>query len=220
MSGEQVIEAIMTNVFVRAIEVLIAPILIWWKSSGFKKEWPKPVLIGFLVIVTASCLFLEEKLTALVRYATYDDQRVIRDWLDELKLGSTLTTSKEEVFRITVTGESTLAIFKKRDKPRVITFQAGVLLNQQTMARLQRLSVDDRKRLQNEMQLELARHNYYFPAFQLTDNSIFNFFGMENDVEFPEGSSKSVLDEQFRKVTNIKRVVDLVVQSWIAQGKL
>lgn len=63
MTGEQIIEAIMTNVFVRAIEVLPAPALIWWNASAFKKQWPKPVLAGFLLILTASCLFLEEKLS-------------------------------------------------------------------------------------------------------------------------------------------------------------
>lgn len=211
----------MTNAFVRGIEVLFAPAFIWWKASRVKREWPKPILIGFLVIVTASCLFLEEKITAWVRYATYDDQRVIREWLDELKLGSTLTTSKEEIFRFTARGESTLAIFKRRDKPRVITFQSGVVFNPQVIAGIQRLSDEDKNKLQNEMLLELARHSYYFPIPQLNvNNNTLGFFGMESDIEFPEGSSKSVLDEQYRKVTNIKRVVDLVLQSWSIQGKL
>ena len=43
-TGEQIAEAIMTNVVVRAIEVLAAPIFIWFKAGKNKKDWPKPIL--------------------------------------------------------------------------------------------------------------------------------------------------------------------------------
>lgn len=59
-TGEQILEAVMTNTVARFIEVLAAPIFIWLKTGKSKKDWPKPILLGFVIIVLASCLFLEE----------------------------------------------------------------------------------------------------------------------------------------------------------------
>lgn len=220
MTGEQVIEAVMTNVVVRILEVLIAPLLVWWKASRLKKEWPKPILIGFILVVTASCLFLEEKITALVRYATYDEERVIRAWLDELHLQTVMSTTKEEVFRLDATGHTQLSVYRKRSSPGVITFSSGIRLSTEEMSRIQQLPVAERKHLESDIYLELSRHELYPPVVELKDNEIMNLWGMESDFEFSESSPRSVLDEQFRKVTSVRRVVQLVLRSWIAQGKL
>lgn len=202
MTGEQVIEAVMTNVVVRGLEVLVAPVLIWWKASRLKKEWPKPILIGFILVVTASCLFLEEKITAWVRYATYDEQRIIRAWLDELHLQNVLSTTKNEIFRFDATGHTQLSIYRKRSSPGVITFSSGILLNTQDMARIQHLPLTERKHLESDIYLELSRHELYPPVVELKDNEIMNVWGMESDFEFSESTPRSVLDEQFRKVTS------------------
>src|SRR5690349_8878853 len=136
MWGEQFLEAFMTNIGVRAVEVLAAPAWIWWKSRKVKRDWPMPILIGFSIVVLASCLFLEEKLTAWVQNLTYSEERVIRDWLDELKYPHTYSTSKDDAFRFTVVGQTVFDIFQRHGGKGILIIEQEIKVKPDVVARI------------------------------------------------------------------------------------
>ena len=218
MGPEQILEAVMTSTVVRLFEVLAAPIFIWFKSGTSKKDLPKPQLIGFIIIVFASSLFLEEKITGWVKQFTYSDQQVIREWLDEQKLSNTLESTKDFAFRFIVKGEITFEIIKKRDSQGIISFVTGLTIKPDRMEKIKKLSESQRSMLWSDLLIEFSRHGIYLPP--APSNSFLETVMVQRNFAFPPGSPKAALYQNLADFKGIRAIIDLLIASWEAQGKL
>lgn len=219
MTGEGVVEAIMTNVLVRGAEIFIAPIWLALKGKSFKKDWPWPMRIGFILMVLASCVFLEERLTQAVRAFTYSEEQAIRTWLDQLKYSHTLSSSKEDAFHFTVTDPVKFDIFKKRDSKGDVTIAAGIVVNPEIAERIGRLPESQHRLLGVELRYELLKHNLELQNFASKDFEKKTLYVYSNFALLPENSQR-ILSEKLHGLKGLNSVVNLVFESWKVQGKL
>jgi hypothetical protein len=220
MTGEQVIEAFMTNALVRGLEILVAPIWIWWKSHKKKKEWPTPILVGFVIVVLASCILLEEKITGWARLLSYGDEQIIRDWLDEQKLPNTMSSTKEDAFVFDVEGSFKFKIFRRFDRPGVVHIRSILVFNPDIEERLAKITPEQRRELWNELRVELSRHSIYLPSGEGKDFKDLSRIDMQKNFAFPPGTSKAVLYQQLSDMKGMKYVIDLMYELWKSQKKM
>jgi hypothetical protein len=220
MTGEQVIEGIMTNILVRLVEILGAPIWIWFKSRKSKKDWPTPTLLGFVLVVLASCIFLEEKLTGWARTLSYGEEQVIREWLDEQKLPNTVSSTKDEAFVFNVTGDFNFQISRKSDRQGIINIRTNLIIKPEIKARVAKLPPEERQELWNELRMELSRHQVYLPVGVGNDFKDLTVIGTEKSFAFPPGTPKSILYQQLSDMKGMKYMIDLVYELWKSQGKI
>ncbi len=218
MTGEEAIAAVMTNIFVRGAEVLLAPIWIAFKSKSFKKDWTPPMRVGFILIVLSSCLFLEEKITQQVRTFTYSEEQAIRAWLDSLKYAHTLSSSKQDTFRFIVTSPIAFSIFKRRDAQGDIYLEAGISVSPETLKMVEKLTESQRKRLWIELRFELVKYNIELPSPYSEDLELKS---LTVGTKFPlSPENQQILSERLYGLKRIGTTIDLVFESWKAQGKL
>ena len=221
MAAEQVIEGFLTSAAVRGLEILVAPIWIWWKTTQKKKDWPKPIVVGFTIVVLASCIVLEEQVTYWARLLSYGEQQIIREWLDEQKLPNALSSTKEDAFIFDVEEASfSFKIFSRHDRPGTVNFMTVLMVNPDIKERLSKITVEKRRELWNELRLELSRHGVFLPVGEGKDFKDFSRLDLLKSFAFPAGTSKTVLIQQLGELKEVKYVIDVMYDLWKSQKKM